>query len=309
MSTVWITGAKGFMGRHLARHLHGCGHLVRGVGHGIWPESEASAWGVSQWINGEVDAANLETLRSSGESPEIVFHLAGGSSVGVSLATPLEDFSRTVSTTARLLDWVRVVAPGAHVLATSSAAVYGAGHHGRIHEDAICRPYSPYGRHKAMMESLLQSYSDSYQLRCSVVRLFSVYGPLLRKQLLWDVCSRLQAGVSILRMGGSGEELRDWTEVSDVVRLLTLVGSRPGQSFEVWNGGSGSAERVSAIAAHTASFWGRDVPIEFSGEARPGDPFSLVADPSRLRALEFEWKVDSPEGIARYVAWFRSCRT
>ena len=95
MSTVWITGAKGFMGRHLARHLQTCGHVVRGVGHGIRSESEASAWGISQWINGAVDAANLEALRRSGEVPEVVFHLAGGSSVGASLATPLEDFSRT----------------------------------------------------------------------------------------------------------------------------------------------------------------------------------------------------------------------
>ena len=156
------------------------------------------------------------------------------------------------------------------------------------------------------MESLLQSYSENYRMRCSVVRLFSVYGPWLRKQLLWDVCSRLHAGVSVLRLGGSGQELRDWTEVSDVVRLLSLFASRPGQSFEIWNGGSGRAEPVSALTALVAAAWGREVPIEFSGEARPGDPFSLVADPGSLQSLEFEWMTEPSEGIARYVEWFRS---
>jgi UDP-glucose 4-epimerase len=305
MASVWITGATGFMGRHLARYLHGRGHIVCGVGHGTWPEAEASAGGVSRWINGEVDATNLELLKRFGGPPELVFHLAGGSSVGASLAMPLEDFSRTVATTARLMDWLRTAAPGAHIVAASSAAVYGASHQGRIHEDASCRPYSPYGRHKAMMESLLQSYSDSYGMRCSVVRLFSVYGPGLRKQLLWDVCSRLRAGAPALELGGTGGELRDWVEVSDVVRLLALIGARPSQGFSMWNGGSGQAEPVSAIAAFATEAWGRDVRTEFSGEARPGDPFSLVADPTNLQGLEFDWTIKPREGIARYVAWFK----
>jgi UDP-glucose 4-epimerase len=294
------------MGRHLARHLSTCGHDVRGVGHGTWPEAHASACGVSQWINGEVDAASLEVLRSAGGTPEIVFHLAGGASVGASLAMPLEDFSRTVSTTARLLDWLRVTAPAAHVVAASSAAVYGAGHASEISESAATTPYSPYGWHKKMMEDLLQSYAETFGMRCSVVRLFSVYGPGLRKQLLWDVCSRLQSGVRVLTLGGTGGELRDWVEVSDVARLLALVGRRPGRGFAIWNGGSGQAEPVSTMATRLVESWGIDLPIEFSGRTRPGDPFSLVADTSSLKALGFEWAVPLAVGVGRYVEWFRA---
>jgi nucleoside-diphosphate-sugar epimerase len=47
-------------------------------------------------------------------------------------------------------------------------------------------PVSPYGQHKLMMEQLCQSYAITYNLRITVTRLFSVYGPNLRKQLLCD---------------------------------------------------------------------------------------------------------------------------
>jgi UDP-glucose 4-epimerase len=64
---------------------------------------------------------------------------------------------------------------------------------------------------------------------------------------------------------------------------------------------------VSAIASLVMGSWGApNVRVSFSGKARPGDPFSLVADPGKLRSLEFEWMLDPLEGISRYVEWFRS---
>lgn len=100
-----------------------------------------------------------------------------------SFANPLENFSRTVSTSARLLDWLRVAAPEARVVAASNAAVYGAQYDGPIEEDFATHPFSPYGHHKLMMEQLCREYADTFRLRCTIVRLFSVYGPWLRKQL------------------------------------------------------------------------------------------------------------------------------
>lgn len=306
MAVVWITGARGFIGRHLALHLARRGDRVHGVGHGTWPELEAAAWGVSGWVNGELEGANLELLRRAGGAPEVVFHLAGGSSVGASLAAPMEDFSRTVVAGARLFDWLRAVSPETRIVVVSSAAVYGAGHQGPIPESAVLHPYSPYGHHKLMLEQLCAAYRESFGVASRVVRLFSVYGPWLRKQLLWDLCSRLAAGQGHLRLGGTGGELRDWTEVRDVVRLLAAVADLPAGDAIPLNGGSGQSTAVSAIAEGVARAWGGDIGIEFSGEGRPGDPFSLVADAGRLKSLGFEWQVSVEEGIQAYVRWFRS---
>ena len=308
MTTVWITGARGFIGRHLALHLSQRGYAVAGVGHGLWPARDARDWGVATWINGDVDASTLEALRVATGDPACIFHIAGGSSVGASIENPAEDFTRTVVTSARLLDWMRLRAPEARVVAVSSAAVYGSGHDGPIPETAFPRPFSPYGHHKLMMEQLCRSYAEAYGTRSVLVRLFSVYGPWLRKQLLWDLCSRIESGASSLQLGGTGRELRDWVEISDVVRLLDLASTVDTDETMILNGGTGIGTSVSDVAHAVTRAWGSTVPITFSGTVRRGDPFSLVASPELLAERRFGWESRLDDGIERYVRWFREHR-
>ena len=157
MIRVLITGAGGFIGKHLAKHLASAGHHVLGLGHGHLPPTEASAHGIGSWLNGDVDFANLHEIASRGDKIETIYHLAGGSHVGRSFANPMEDFQRTVLSTCQLFDWARLNLPDANIVVTSSAAVYGSGHPPGIIESANQNPYSPYGAHKAMQEDLCLS--------------------------------------------------------------------------------------------------------------------------------------------------------
>ncbi|NEV02247.1 NAD-dependent epimerase/dehydratase family protein [Bradyrhizobium uaiense] len=303
---VWVTGANGFIGRHLVHQLAGAGHAVHGVGHGALDATEARQLGLRSWVNGEIDAANLNALAAAHGLPGRVFHLAGGSSVGVSIERPFEDFSRTVASTARLLEWLRGSAPNCAVIAASSAAVYGADHFGPIAESAVPTPMSPYGQHKSMMEQLCRSYAQSFGIRCTVVRLFSVYGPNLRKQLLFDICSRLQAREQELTLGGTGNEIRDWTDVRDVARLLASVAEPSSQeTFRIINGGSGRGTSVADIAAGLIRQWGSKTVVRYSGISRPGDPASLLADDAMLRRVGFDWRIPLDQGLADYVTWFK----
>jgi UDP-glucose 4-epimerase len=303
--TVWITGAKGFIGRYLARELADAGLAVHGIGHGALEESERLRLGMQTWLNGEIDATNLNALAKHG-LPSSIFHLAGGSSVGLSVEQPFEDFSRTVTSTARLLEWVRAAAPESRLIVASSAAVYGSDHMGPISEGAALAPMSPYGYNKLMMEQLCRSYAVSFGIRCTVARLFSVYGPYLRKQLLWDICSRLQRDGRMLLLGGTGDEIRDWTDVRDVVRLLAKIGELPQEdAFQVINGGSGWGTRVVDIADMVVKNWGCEISVRYSGAVRAGDPFSLFADDTSLRGLPFNWRIPIDRGLADYVKWFK----
>lgn len=303
--TFWVTGAYGFIGRYLATELAQQGNLVAGIGHGHWPAFDAERWGVSHWNNGSIDAVNLDGLAELSGMPAGIFHLAGGSAVGPSLQAPLEDFNRTVASGAAVFDWVRRRCADVPVLVVSSAAVHGAGHEASIAAGSPLNPYSPYGHHKLMLEQLAQAYAGSFDLRSSIVRLFSVYGAGLRKQLLWDLCSRLQSGVQHLELGGTGEELRDWTEVTDVVRLLADAIAYSDVSVPVFNGGTGVGTSVSDVARLLCAAWSPDVTYGFSGIRRAGDPFRLVSVPCEIDGKAFDWKVDVETGIARYVDWFR----
>ena len=303
---VWVTGAKGFIGRHLCRYLSNRGAEVLGIGHGAWAKGESALWGVKGWLEGDISSANLDALAAMGSSlPGRIYHLAGGSTVGASIAAPYVDFEKTVTSSARLLEWVYNHARSARLVTISSAAVYGSGHDGQITEETQLTPFSPYGFHKQAMELLCQSYAHNYALNISIVRLFSVYGPMLTKQLLWDMCGKLADTSSAIMLGGTGNELRDWTHVDDIVRLLDLAASQASPLAPIMNAGTGIGTSVRTIAETLVHAWGRPVTLAFSSLSRPGDPQSLIACPTRLNAMDFSWDMDLATGLATYVAWFK----
>lgn len=305
---AWVTGAHGFIGRHLARALAGQGVRVVGLGHGAWPEAEAAAWGVSGWLNGDIVASNLVQMQTICGVPETIYHLAGGSSVGAAIAQPREDFSRTVASTAELLEWVRQNAPRTRIVAVSSAAVYGGGHDGPIQEDASLTPYSPYGYHKRMMEDLCRSYGASFGLAFVVPRLFSVYGAGLKKQLLWDLCVKLSKGAGAVELGGTGREIRDWVHVEDVAKALIACAALADSDGPVVNVGSGLPVTVADVAKQVADIWARrghaSPSIVFNGKGRTGDPFSLLADTARLRTILPPFEHTARTGFGTYVDWY-----
>jgi UDP-glucose 4-epimerase len=303
---IWITGARGFIGRNLANHLSDGGHLVLGLGHGAWPTADAARWGVSHWVNGDVHPGNLRQLARDFGAPDFVYHLAGGSSVGAAIAGPLEDFARSVITTAELLDWARLEAPETRLIAASSGAIYGAGHDGPIDEDVVGTPASPYGYHKMLMEHLCRSYATAYGIRVVLPRMFSVYGAELRKQVLWDLCTKLSRGSNEVELSGTGDELRDWIEVRDVVRALDLIKELASDAVPRVNIGTGVGTSVREVAGLVAAAWPKRKTVSFNGKARPGDPFSLLADAARLSALGFASRIRVDVGIEEYVRWYLS---
>lgn len=295
MTSIWVTGAGGFIGSHLVAYLKSRGHAVAVIG-------GRAGRGEPRTGSEMLSMQSLDRLAALAGPPTVVHHLAGGSSVGASLADPHGDFKRTVASSAALLEWLRLNAPDAGLVAASSAAVYGGGHDGPIPPTAALNPFSPYGFHKRVMELLGTSYAHGFGLPVAIVRLFSVYGGGLRKQLLWDLCRKLATdGRAVL--GGTGDELRDWTEVGDVVRFLDLAAERVSDSAPVFNGATGKATSVREIARYVTDAFNLSADaVRFSGAQRPGDPFALVALPDPA----FQPSVSVAQGIAAYVAWYRA---
>lgn len=305
MMISWITGGKGFIGRNLAKYIASEKCIVYGVGHGAWTGHDSKNWSYSGWMPAEINFSNLNHLASENGQPDLIYHLAGGSAVGPSIQNPYEDFQRTVDTTAKLLEWVRQESPNTRVIGVSSAAVYGSGHVGSIDEYAHCTPFSPYGYHKSMLEALFASYRDTYDLTLSVVRLFSVYGPGLEKQLLWDICQKLEsANNNEILLHGTGQELRDWLHVKNACDLLWKVATSS-EIPRIINGGTGVATSIEQIAQLTVDAWGHPYKVSFSGIGRKGDPLSLVADISKAQALNFLPTINIQSGITEVVQWYK----
>jgi UDP-glucose 4-epimerase len=300
-SNVLVTGAFGFLGRHVSRCCARAGHTVRGIGHGAWARAEWREWGLSEWQASDV---TLDAIVSYAGEPDVIVHCAGSGSVGFSMSYPAQDFDRTVVTTRDILEYVRLHRPQARVVLPSSASVYGNAQVMPISVTTALAPVSPYGLHKQMAEELGLSYSRHFGVSVAIVRLFSVYGVGLRKQLLWDACSKLARGPAVF--GGTGHEMRDWLHVDDAARLLLAVGQSAPSSRLIINGATGVGVPTSQVVDAVAGAFGGSATVRFSGVSRPGDPEHLIADISD--ALELDWRPERvmEAELARYVEWFKA---
>ena len=299
-----MTGARGFIGRHTARALaaHGC--KVIGIGHGDWTVDESREFGVHQWIDADITLEALNSLELPGPV-DCVVHCAGTGAVSFSYAQPWQDFQRATVTTAALLEWIRnQVEPKPRLVFVSSAAVYGDQGDVDAMETSVRSPISPYGFHKLAAETLCESSSRFFEVPVSIVRLFSVYGEGLRKQLLWDALNKFRTGQG--QFFGTGNELRDWIHVEDAARLLTLAGLTEQASFEIYNGGFEHATtremlgRLAVACSHDGS-------IVFNNESHKGNPRRLTSDCRHTqRLLNWSPTVRIEDGVERYAAWFKT---
>jgi UDP-glucose 4-epimerase len=302
--TVLVTGANGFLGRHVSRSAARHGDRVIGIGHGDWTEETWRTWGLAEWHELDVTVASLVAHAGT---PDLVVHCAGSSSVGFSFENPAQDFDRTVGTTIEVLEHIRTTTPGTALVYPSSAAVYGRVSELPIIETHQLDPISPYGVHKKMAEDLCRSYAGQFGIRVAIVRLFSAYGVELRKQLLWDACRKAMAGD--LRFAGNGRETRDWVNAEDVAGLLLLAGDHAAPDAPTVNGATGQEVAIEEILGVLFEALGTTGQPEFTGAGRPGDPERYAGDPSRARGWGWSPRRSWAEGVREYARWFRELDT
>jgi UDP-glucose 4-epimerase len=274
---------------------------VRGIGHGSWTRAEWREWGLSDWHSSNV---TLDAIVSYAGEPDIIVHCAGSGSVGFSMSHPAQDFDRTVVTTRDVLEYARLHRPNAKVVLPSSASVYGNAQALPIGVDAALHPVSPYGLHKQMAEELCLAYFRHFGIPTTIVRLFSVYGVGLRKQLLWDACIKLARGPA--SFGGTGHETRDWLHVDDAARLLLAAGRAVLADRPIINGASGRGVPIRWVIETISKSFGGTEDVQFSGVSRPGDPLHQIADLGEARALDWQPEQVFEDELGRYVEWFKA---
>ena len=308
LHTILITGGAGFLGRACARIFHAAGWRVVGIGHGRWTVDDAHEAGYDKWVDATLSGELMTALELK---PQVVVHCAGSGSVSFSHQQPLTAFNNTVLTTANLLEYLRLHVPNATVLYPSSAAVYGASADQPLVETYAPNPVSPYGYHKLMVESLLAAHAQTFAQPAIAIRFFSIYGPGLRKQLLWDASARLLSGSSPQIFWGTGDETRDWIHVDDAARLMlhlaerSLASSGP-STLQVINGATGIRVTVRCVLERLAAALDISSAVHFNGTIRVGDPRFYHADVRQLQLTGWQPIIGLEEGIDDYAAWVRA---
>lgn len=301
-ASVLVTGVSGFIGRYVARHFKGQGWTVIGIDNS--PPENAPRSFLSAYYRLHLPDEELHRLLQE-HQPDFCIHCAGSASVGLSVTNPDVDFHSNTVVTFEVLDALRRHAPHCSFIFLSSAAVYGNPDTLPVPETQSPNPISPYGFHKWQCEQLCAEFATVYNLPTASVRIFSAYGPGLRRQVVWDICWKTITS-DALHMLGTGQESRDFIHPLDITKALQLIVESASMQGEVYNLASGQEVTIEALATMVVNALGYDLSPQFDGIVPPGVPRNWRADISKLRALGFEPSISLQQGIATYAHWCRA---
>lgn len=272
-----ITGCSGFIGRSISDFLYNKGCSVFGITIDDYQNQNLIIKKIDFTCNSIADAIK-EFL------PDIVIHAAGSSSVGFSVSKPFADYCASVDSFITLLEGIRISEHKPLVVYPSSASVYGNPITFPVKERDLLNPISPYGYHKLISEKIAEEYNRFYSIPVLIVRLFSLFGPLQKKLLIWEMFQKFRNEETVI-IEGTGNETRDYLYIDDFIILLLRVMSVMNNGIEIFNFASSVPITVKDMAFKMRDIMGSKKEIMFLNKKREGNPDNWQADISKLQKL------------------------
>lgn len=309
MKRVLVTGAAGFVGRHLLDALLRRKFEVTALDN-FSNSSPADARPYRKncrWIVGDI--RNEKRVKTAVKGIDAVFHLAAIRSVVRSVEDPLLNHEVNATGTLNLLG-AAAHSGVKHFIFTSTSAVYGEALAAFQREEGPFKPISPYGMAKFLSEQYARHFFNAYGLPTTSVRIFNVYGPRQNPESKYSL---VVPGVmsKILKnerpvIDGTGEQTRDFIYIDDLIDAFFKILGNPKTFGKVYNLGSGKAHSIKTLVNRVVALSGSGLKPRF-GPRRPGDPDRTCASIEKMRAeLRWEPRVSLSEGLEATVRWYQT---
>ncbi len=278
---ILITGGMGFVGQHLAEKLSGEVYIT-----GL--ENEKAPY-ILDICDSKAVENFVEMLK-----PDIIYHLAGQSSVALSWKNPQLTVDVNIKGCINLLEAVRKYSPDSTVLLVGSSEEYGFIGDKPVNEKDISNPQNIYAVSKYSQEMLGQIYHKAYGLKTIMTRSFNHIGIGQSDTfVVADFCNQV-AGIEkglqnpVIKTGNI-DVMRDFTDVDDIVNAYILLADK-GKYGEVYNVGSGKALSLRFILDTIINLSTAEISVEKDPERfRPSDVMKIQADISKIQA-DTGWK-------------------
>lgn len=299
---VLVTGGAGYIGSHTCKLLKKCGHDP--VVFDNLSTGNRALVRFGPMHHGDINDAGALRRVFSAEKPDAVIHFAASAYVGESMRIPRAYYRNNISGTLNLLDTM-ADAGVMKLVFSSSCATYGVPPVIPIREDSPQQPINPYGESKLFGETMMKAVVATGQLDCIALRYFNASGADPEGEIgeLHDpethiiplVLAGLAGHNSNFSILGDdydtpdGTCIRDYLHVNDLAsaHLKALEALTGTPNFEAYNLGTGHGLSVREIVTAAERVTGKRLDAVV-GPRRPGDPPSLVADPSKA-TNELDW--------------------
>ena len=324
---VLVTGAAGFIGFSVSRHLLARGDTVLGIDslnnyYDVTLKharlAELGKTGASFAFK-QVDFSDHAALdvALAGEQFERIVHLGAQAGVRYSIDNPRAYLHANLAGHLNMIEVARH-RQVEHMVYASSSSVYGG--NGTLPfrvEDRVDHPLSLYAATKKADELMSETYAHLYRIPQTGLRFFTVYGPWGRPDMaMWLFTKAIFEGRPI-NVFGEGRMRRDFTYVDDIVAgLVACLDNAPSDDGTMKAGGSVSPHRLYNIGNSRSEDLGEMISLIERACGRPAERHLLPMQPGDVRDtfadigaiqrdLGFEPCTVLSEGVPRFVRWYR----
>jgi len=319
--SVLVVGGAGYIGSHAAHALKRRG--LEAIIYDNLSTGHAELAKGFELIVGEIsDSAKLAPVL---RRVDAVMHFAAHAYVGESVTNPRKYFQNNLVAGLALLNAV-ADSPVRKFIFSSTCATYGVPEKMPITEDTPRVPVNPYGASKLAFEYALEAYDRAYGLRSVRLRYFNaagcdengdageIHNP--ETHLIPCAFEAIHGERPALEVFGNDYPTRDGTCIRDYIHVSDLAEAHvlgldylAGGKSAALNLGTGSGHSVLEVISTIERVTGRKVPRSISAR-RPGDPATLVADPSRAQKV-LNWKATRSldQIVSTAWAWAQKKRT
>jgi dTDP-glucose 4,6-dehydratase/UDP-glucose 4-epimerase len=291
-----IIGSKGFIGSH-------CTSYFIQKSYDVW---EADI--VIDLISNKyfvIDMINSDFSKIFKQQQfDVCINCSGSANVSDSFKCPENDFILNVVNVFKIVEAIHCFNAKCKFINLSSAAIYGNPQVFPIKEDNPVKPISPYGWHKWQSEIICKEYSTLYNISTIALRIFSVYGGGLKKQLFWDIFQKTKTADRIT-LFGTGYESRDFIYINDLINAINIIIENAEFDGEAINVSSGIETTIKEAVYIFCKNIRSNIEICFSNISKEGDPINWKADIEKLQSYGFRNKYSIKSGLELTAKWMK----
>jgi nucleoside-diphosphate-sugar epimerase len=258
-----------------------------------------------------LDIANVEKIRPLVQefNPNYVFHLAAHFANQNSVDYPFSDIDTNITGTVNLLNACLGLAHLKKVVYASSSCVYG-GDLSFMKVDSNIFPYeTPYAINKYVGEMYMKYFNVHYKMPTVSVRIFNTYGPGEMAGKYRNVIPNfIEKALNNhdLTITGDGSEQRDFTYIEDTSQILLLASLYEGDTYEVFNGGSGIGLPIKQLAQKIIEIANSNSKLVLIPRRDWDHVHTRISDISySLDLLNYVPKIGIDEGLIKTIEWYK----